>query len=80
MSLEGTFASQIYNARTKRSLTQNEVAEAVQISVRWYQELEKGTRLPGAVVMLRLILFFGLNVEVFREEVGIVEKPSVYSD
>lgn len=80
MSLERTFASQIFNARKERNLKQKEVAEAVQISVRWYQELEKGIRLPGAVVMLRLILYLHLDVEVFREEVGIIEKPSVYSD
>ena len=41
------------------------------MSVRWYQHLEKGTYLPGAVVMLRLILFLGIDVEVFRESLDL---------
>lgn len=66
-----TFSDEIYHSQMRMGLTQQQVAEAVSVSVRWYQHLEKGTYLPGAVVMLRLILFLGIDVEVFRESLDL---------
>lgn len=68
MSLKSKFSSEALRARTALGLTQQEVADAVSTSVRWYQHIEKGTFMPGNVLMLRLILFLGLDIEVFREE------------
>ena len=66
-----TFSDEIYHSRMRMGLTQQQVAEAVSVSVRWYQHLEKCTYLPGAVVMLRLILCLGIDVEVFRESLDL---------
>ena len=66
------FSTAVYHARDEKGYTQSQVAEAVSISVRWYQRLERGESLPSAIVMLRLILFLELDVEKFREEVGII--------
>lgn len=71
MSLKSAFSTQILHARSERRLTQAQVAEAVCISVRWYQKIEKGIALPSSEILLRLILFLQLDVEVFREEVGL---------
>ena len=71
MSLKSAFSTQILHARSERRLTQAQVAEAVCISVRWYQKIEKGITLPNSEILLRLILFLQLDVEVFREEVGL---------
>ena len=71
MSLKSAFSTQILHARSERRLTQAQVAEAVCIFVRWYQKIEKGIALPNSEILLRLILFLQLDVEVFREEVGL---------
>ena len=71
MSLKSAFSTQILHARSERRLPQAQVAEAVCISVRWYQKIEKGIALPNSEILLRLILFLQLDVEVFREEVGL---------
>ncbi len=72
MSISSKFSSMTYHARVDLGLTQREVAEAASISVRWYQRIEKGERLPSAIVMLRIIIFLDINVKELREEVGIV--------
>lgn len=77
MSLQSKFSLELYHARHERHYTQEQVAEAVSISLRWYQHLEKGTFLPGSVTMLRLILFLEMDIELFREEVGLVDPISL---
>lgn len=72
MPINSKFSTEVYHARDSFGYTQREVAEAVSVSVRWYQRVEKGEKLPGSVVMLRLILLFHLDVEKFREEVGLL--------
>lgn len=67
MSLKSAFSTQILHARSERRLTQAQVAEAVCISVRWYQKIEKGIALPNSEILLRLILFLQLDVEVRRD-------------
>lgn len=41
------------------------------VSVRWYQRIEKGERIPSSIVLLRLILFLDIDVESLREEVDL---------
>lgn len=72
MSLKSKFAHEIFHARAKLGLTQQQVADAVSISVRWYQHIEKGTNLPGSIVMLRLFIFLDLDLHAFREEAEII--------
>ncbi len=72
MPINSKFSTEVYRARDSLGYTQRQVAEAISVSVRWYQRLEKGEKLPGSVVMLRLILFFNLDIEKFREEVGLI--------
>lgn len=72
MTLNYKISSEIFHARKRLDLTQEQVAEAIDISVRWYQRIEKGERLPGSVILLRIILFLHIDVEQFREEVGLV--------
>lgn len=70
MTLHYKISSEILHARKNLNLTQEQVAEALDISVRWYQRIEKGERLPGTIVLLRIILLLHIDVEQFREEVG----------
>lgn len=79
MSLNYALGSKLYHARTERGLTQAQVASAADISVRWYQKLEKGTFLPGTVVAFRLLIILGINPNDFRKEVGLIDDLPVSS-
>ena len=72
MSFLTKFSGTLYHARNQSSYTQEQVAEAISVTVRWYQRIEKGERIPGTMALLRLILFLQIDVEEFREEVGLI--------
>lgn len=72
MVMAAKFAKTASKARKHLGYTQGEVAEAVSVSVRWYQKLESGERMPGSVTLIRIILFLHINVEDFREEAELV--------
>jgi len=76
MQFYSTFSSKVLHARIDMGYTQKQVADAVSVTTRWYQRIEKGERLPGSIVLLRLILFLNINVEEFREEVGLIDSVS----
>lgn len=71
MSFQFLFSLRLYQARTRLGYTQAQTAEAVGISSRWYQYIEHGTRIPGSLVMLRLILFLELDLEEFRNYLNL---------
>lgn len=72
MKFKSKFSSAALKARKELGYTQSEVAEAISISVRWYQKIESGSKLPGTLTALRIIIFLHLDVEEFREELGVV--------
>ena len=73
MKLKSKFSSAILRARTELGYTQDQVAEAVSISTRWYQRVESGAKFPSGTTMLRLALFLHIDIEEFREEVDLVD-------
>lgn len=72
MKFKSKFASAMLKARKELGYTQSEVAEAISVSVRWYQKIESGSKLPGTLTALRIIVFLHLDVEEFREELGVI--------
>lgn len=72
MKLASKFSSLAFKARKEQGYTQSEVAEAISVSVRWYQKVESGRKLPGTLTALRILLFLGIDIEELREEVGLV--------
>ena len=72
-----TLASAALKARLELGYTQAEVAEAASISVRWYQSIETGHRLPGTITMLRIMAILNIETKEFRDELGIIIPPSV---
>ena len=66
------FSSIVYHSRINLGYTQKEVAEAISVTVRWYQRVEKGEKFPGGIALLRLLLFLNIDIEELREEVGLV--------
>ena len=67
MSIISNFSKQIYYSRKEMGLTQEQAAEALGISVRWYQDVENGKHLPSADLTLRIIAFFGIDGKSLRE-------------
>ena len=66
MSLKKRLSHDIFHARTE--LTQQQAADAVFISLREYQKIEKGDILPGTEIFLRLVYFFDLDIKDYLEE------------
>ena len=81
MSIMNRFSTVIYRARTEKGITQEQAAENANITVRWYQYIEKGARRPSCEVALELIAFYEIDgkclketpiaISVFRQEVGV---------
>ena len=71
MSFTTTLARELYYARTKAGYSLIQVANAVGISLRWYQYLEKGGHMPSAEVLLQLMILLGIEATDFRETLGM---------
>ena len=70
MKFQFHFAHDILEARTKvLKLTQTQVADAVRVCLRKYQKIEKGTVCPGTEIFLRLVFFFNLDIETYRQDI-----------
>ena len=71
VTLKLTFSGAVLQKRKALGLTQEDVADAVSISVRWFQLIEKGVRLPSFIVAPRLIVLLDLDVTTFLKVVNI---------
>lgn len=71
MKLQMKISQSLLNSRNRLGYTQNEVADAVSISVRWYQKIESGKRLPGTRVFIRLAVLLEIDLKDYREVVGL---------
>ena len=70
MSFKMHFGHDIYHLRTDSlKLTQQQVADAIPISLREYQKIEKGEIVPGSEIFLRLVFFLNVNIENYRQDV-----------
>ena len=65
------FAHALKVKRKERGWSQSDVAEAISVSVRWYQNIESGKALPGGAVMLRLLILLDLDIYDFKDEAAI---------
>lgn len=69
MSFKMHFGHDIYHLRTDSlKLTQQQVADAIPISLREYQKIEKGELSPGSEIFLRLVFFFNIDIQKYRED------------
>lgn len=57
----------IKEARKKKGLTQREVAEAVGIALRHYQQFEYTDRIPSGELMIKLVRFFDFDLDEVNE-------------
>ena len=49
-------------------LTQEQAAECLDISVRWFQDIENGKHLPSTELTLKIIAFFGIDGKKLRND------------
>ena len=69
MSFRTHFGHDIYHIRMdKLKGTQQQIADAVFISLREYQKIEKGEISPGSEIFLRLVFFLNVNIENYRQD------------
>ncbi len=72
MSYLTHFSRVIHKARTEAGYTQQEVADGVSISLRWYQCIEEKARKPSAEVMMKILVFLKIDISVFEEDFKLV--------
>ncbi len=64
------FAGILCASRNERGMTQQEVADFLCRSRRWYQKIEAGTAKPNWQDTILLLALFDLDAAAFAEEVG----------
>ena len=67
MTMKYRFSSQVLHARLARKLTQEQAAELLDISIRWYKQIEKGEVLPSASLALKIMAEFEIDGKNLRE-------------
>lgn len=68
MSVIYRFSKEVCRCRASLGMTQEQLAEALSISVRWLQYIEAGERVPSTVLALRIIALLGINGKDLRDE------------
>ena len=68
MRISAEFGRALYRARTFNGLTQEEVASKVNISVKWYQRLEKGDVAASFPICVRLGKVLAVDLNQFAEK------------
>lgn len=70
MSFAYKFSKDICDARQRMGLAQEQCAEALHLSIREFQNIEAGRFTPRLPTFLRIIDFFGLDFDDYREAVS----------
>ena len=68
MKVRHNFATALYHARTEKKLTQEETAELLDISTRWFQKIENGYSEPNLELTCKIVKEFGLELEKCVED------------
>lgn len=65
------FASAIYHARVSRGIKQQEMADFLGRTKRWYQKIERGSSEPNLGDTILLMAFFHIDAVIILKEAGI---------
>ena len=74
MSLAAIFSKELIRSRKAMHLTQENAAEILEISSRWYQMIESGKVLPGSGLLLKIFIVFEIDGKLLHE---ITKKENV---
>ena len=62
MSYKYNFSLAVFKSRKEKGFTQEQAAEKLGISKRWFQKIEKGEKLPSPTLLLKIITVFEIDV------------------
>lgn len=68
--LARVFTHEVFQVRSRVGWTQQEVADRVFVSLRWYQKIEKGEVLPSFLVGICLMRLLGITPEKLAGEIA----------
>lgn len=68
MSILHRFSTEVHRSRKHLGLTQEQAAEALSISVRWFQYIEAGERIPSPILLLNIIALLEIDGKNLQEE------------
>lgn len=68
MSANMQFTSTLLQTRKMQHLTQEQAAERLGVSARWYQKVEKGISKPNFELTCKIAREFGIDMSLFHEE------------
>ena len=71
MSFKSEFSKDVFHARDDRGWTQQYTADRLSIPKRTYQNIELGKTSPRLATFVKLVLLFKLNIEDYREALGV---------
>lgn len=74
------FSAQLCTKRLEYGLTQQDVADYLCRSRRWYQKIEAGTSPPNWQDTILLIALFKIDAAAFAEEAGFHVPVSAHSE
>jgi len=72
MSFRLIFSGDLLRARESRGWTQQFVADLVSITLRQYQNIERGSCIPHTDTFLKLVYVFDLDIQSYREAFPIL--------
>lgn len=62
------FSKHVLENRLRLNMTQQEVADATSVTLRWIQRIESGAKLPGFFLAIQLILLLEIDVNTLLRE------------
>lgn len=69
MSIKTQFTTKLLFQRKMRHLTQEQTAEKLGISTRWYQKIETGHSEPNLELTCKIAREFDINFSLFYDEI-----------
>lgn len=79
-SLEKIFAKNIKTLRSKKGLSQAEVAEGIGVTLVAYQNYEREQRRPKKEIIPRIANFFGVDIEELYKENSELKTPKTFAE
>lgn len=68
MTIRYKFATALYHARREKHLTQEETAELLDVSTRWFQKIENAHSEPNLELTCKIVKEFGIRLEDCLED------------
>lgn len=68
------FSGEVFKRRLQLGFTQAEMAEILNVTPRWYLELENGRKMPKTKLMLQMCRFLDIDMNPIRDTAPLNEQ------